>query len=279
MGLNQQQIEKHIETVLNKELNNTYIPFSLHVFNSVSSTNQTLWELQTQGAKAGTVVIATQQTAGRGQWGRQWVSCDGGLYLSLLISPQLEAVFSYQLTLASAWGIANELRLRGVPIEIKWPNDLVINGRKLGGILTETKVQKGLINQAVIGVGINWSNYVPETGINLQDWQTANHTQPFDAKFFNDLEDLTAGVLLGIDSGMECLFQEGINILLSRYLGLLSNMGEQVEINHGLGTIVGVTPSGELRVSMESSSTNVTKGLEIFLKPGRISLGYRKFPE
>ncbi|MBW4506891.1 MAG: biotin--[acetyl-CoA-carboxylase] ligase [Scytonematopsis contorta HA4267-MV1] len=270
MGLNQQQIQK----VLNKELNNTCIPFSLHIFNSVSSTNQTLWELQTQGAKAGTVVIATQQTAGRGQWGRQWVSCDGGLYLSLLISPQLEAVFSYQLTLASAWGIANELRLRGVPIEIKWPNDLVINGRKLGGILTETKVQKGLINQAVIGVGINWSNYVPETGINLQAWQIDNHTE-----YFDTLEDLTAAVLLGIDSGMKCLFQEGTNILLSRYLGLLSNMGEQVEINHGLGTIVGVTPSGELRVSMEPSSTNVTKGLEIFLKPGRISLGYRKSPE
>src|SRR5207237_8433934 len=152
-----------------------------------------------QGAKTGSVVIATEQTAGRGQWGRQWVSPSGGLYLSVAYAPKLEATNSYQLTLATAWGIAAQLQKCGVSVGIKWPNDLVLNGRKLGGILTETKVQKGQITQAVIGVGINWCNLVPETGINLELWQSSQNSRPIPS-----LEMITSTVLLGIESGLEC---------------------------------------------------------------------------
>lgn len=250
----------------------TYLPFSLHIFDSVDSTNQTLWNLLEQGAKAGDVVVATQQTAGKGQWGRQWISTSGGLYLSVAISPQLAATDAYQLTLASAWGITAQLQKCGVGVGIKWPNDLVLDGRKLGGILTETKVHAGQITQAVIGVGINWTNSVPETGINLASWQAAQNCQPISC-----LEMLTLTVLLGIESGMECLFQEGISILLSRYSQLLTNMGDQVYLNHLPGTIIGITPQGNLRVSMDFYDTETLKSSEIYVEPGTISLGYRKY--
>ncbi|AFY45505.1 biotin/acetyl-CoA-carboxylase ligase [Nostoc sp. PCC 7107] len=252
-----------------KNWNNS--PFSLHIFDSVTSTNQTLWNLLAQGEKPGSVVIATQQTAGRGQWGRQWISHPGGLYLSMAIAPKLEASASYQLTLASAWGIADQLRYCGVDVGIKWPNDLVLNSRKLGGILTETKINNGYITQAVIGVGINWINSVPETGINLEMWQDSYATKPISC-----LEILTSAVLRGIESGIECLAQEGVNILLSRYLELLTNVGDKVYVNDLAGTVVGVTSQGKLRVSMETYDTTDIKTTELYIEPGTISLGYRK---
>ncbi|WP_414576349.1 biotin--[acetyl-CoA-carboxylase] ligase [Anabaena sp. CCY 9402-a] len=270
------------------------LPFSLHIFDSVPSTNRTLWELINQGAGVGTVVIATQQTAGRGQWGRQWTSPTGGLYLSVAIAPNLAANASYQLTLATAWGIAHQLRRCGISVGIKWPNDLVLDGRKLGGILTETKVNQGKITQAVIGVGINWSNPVPETGINLQSWQQsrgAGGREQGENTYTNSvsqspiphpqspipcLEMLTCKVLLGIESGMACLLQEGVSVLLSRYLEFLVNMGDRVYVNDLAGNVVGVTPQGSLRVSLETDRINDMKTPEIYLEPGKISLGYRK---
>ncbi|MGH8000246.1 MAG: biotin--[acetyl-CoA-carboxylase] ligase, partial [Brasilonema sp.] len=237
MGLDRQKLE----AALQAGRKNPYLQFSLHLFETVSSTNQILWDLLAQGAEPGCVVIATQQTAGRGQWGRQWMSSAGGLYLSVAIAhshkaaknpsafclPKLYATNSYQLTLAIAWGIAQQLRSCGVPALIKWPNDLVLTSRKLGGILTQTKVQQGQITQAVIGVGMNWVNPVPETGINLEMWQANQHTKPV-----SSLEKLISTVLIGIESGIQCLVEEGVNILISRYLELLMNMGDQVYVNN-----------------------------------------------
>ena len=242
------------------------LQFSIHLFETLPSTNQTLWSLIEQGASPGTVVIATQQTAGRGQWGRQWVSPLGGLYLSVAIAPNLPAQKSYQLTLCSAWGIATALRDRGIPVGLKWPNDLMLCGCKLGGILTETKVQQGQITKAVVGVGINWANPVPAPGINLQSLAG----DQFDS--ITSLEMLTAITLEGIAAGNECL-QVGIDTLLPSYEKLLTNMGCVISVNGHSGIIVGVTATGELRVRLCPEKAKVATS-EICLKPGTIRLGY-----
>ncbi len=267
MRLNRQQLE----AALKFGRKYTYLPFSLYLVKSVASTNQTVWELLEQGEKPGCVVIATQQTSGRGQWGRQWISTVGGLYLSVAIAPNIEASKSYQLTFASAWGIAQQLQNCGVEVGIKWPNDLILENRKLGGILTETKVSKNTISQAVIGVGINWANSVPETGINLETWQAQR-----DMKAISSLEVLAAKVLLGIESGIQCLFEEGVNILLARYLELFANVGDRVSVNNFAGTVVGVTSSGELHVRLDTSNSRTEIMPEIYLLPGTINLGYSK---
>jgi BirA family biotin operon repressor/biotin-[acetyl-CoA-carboxylase] ligase len=266
--LDRQKLQKTLE----KERKSAYLPFSLHLLETVSSTNHILWDLINQGAEPGCVVIATQQTAGKGQWGRQWTSPTGGLYLSLAIAPQEMPVSeSYQLTFASAWGVANQLRNCGIDLGIKWPNDLVIEHRKLGGILTETKVNQGKITQALIGIGINWSNPVPETGINLEMWQASK-----EQKTIPSLEVLAAQVLLGIESGIQCLFQEGVNILMSHYLQLLTNIGDRICVNNEVGTVVGVTQTGELHVRIQNDRTRLSRKPEMYIQPGTISLGYRQ---
>ncbi|MFG3816640.1 biotin--[acetyl-CoA-carboxylase] ligase [Limnothrix redekei] len=141
----------------------------LQVLAETGSTNQVAWELAQAGAQPGTIVIALQQSAGRGQWGRQWSSPLGGLYLSRYFAPQLLPEDGAQLTLAAAWGLGQTLRDRGVPVALKWPNDLVVRGRKWGGLLTETRLVGGKIARAVTGLGLNWANPVPETGINATE--------------------------------------------------------------------------------------------------------------
>lgn len=269
MGLNRQQLEAILSNTAGLDKSE---PFSVHLFDTLPSTNQTLWKLIEQGYEPNTVVIATQQTAGRGQWGRQWSSPVGGLYLSLAIAPNLLASQSYQLTLCSAWGIAMALRDQGIPVGLKWPNDLILCERKLGGILTETKVYRGKITQAVVGVGINWVNTVPEIGINLRSF-LANQPQAT----ITSLEMLAAVTLRGITFGNQYCLQVGIDNLLLSYHKLLTNMGRVVSVNGHRGTIVGITPSGELRVRLEPELGNHSVSVytqEICLKPGNISLGY-----
>ncbi|MBV6627083.1 MAG: biotin--[acetyl-CoA-carboxylase] ligase [Rivularia sp. (in: Bacteria)] len=271
MVLNKQRLEAELLI----EGKNTDLPFRLHIFETVASTNKTVWKLLSQKPGSECVVIAAEQTAGRGQWGRQWVSQKDGLYLSLGFAPKLDINLGYQLTLATAWGIAEQFRKYGVDVEIKWPNDLVLDNRKLGGILTETKVNAGKITQAVIGVGINWKNPVPATGINLHSWQ--NRGNPIQ---ISCLEKLAALVLLGIHSGIQCLEREGVNILLSRYIKLLSNMGDKVYVNDDFsGTVVGVTTTGNLHLHRSSADTLSGTPASIYLQPGTISLGYRKYKD
>lgn len=244
---------------------------TVHLFASLPSTNQMLWNLIEQGAKPGNVVIAKQQTSGRGQWGHQWSSPVGGLYLSMALAPNLPATQSYQLTMCSAWGIATALRDRGIPVRIKWPNDLMLGDRKLGGILTETRVQQGTIAKAVVGVGINWANPVPETGIALQSFQAENQLSvPITC-----LEMLAAITLQGIVSGYEHCSHKGIDALLPSYEQLLTSIGRLVWVNDRSGVVVGVTSFGELRVRLcdRGNAKSVTAS-EICLEPGTISLGY-----
>jgi BirA family transcriptional regulator, biotin operon repressor / biotin---[acetyl-CoA-carboxylase] ligase len=264
------ELDRHrIEAALESARQNPYLPFSLHLYDSVTSTNQVLWKLVHEGANSGTVVIATQQTAGRGQWGRQWISSKGGLYLSVVITPDIEACDSYQLTFATAWGIARQLRNSNIPVEIKWPNDLVLNKLKVGGILTETKISHGKITQAVIGVGINWSNSVPSTGINLESWLQQSCEETL------NIEILAQKVLIGIESGIGCLSQDGVNVLLPKYTSLLANIGEGVCLENISGTVVGVTSTGCLHVRMENLDSKSVDTPDLFLSPGTISLGYR----
>ncbi len=253
-------------------ISNPSSPNHLHIFSSLPSTNQTLWQLIDSGASPGTIVIATQQTAGRGQWGRNWKSTIGGLYMS--VATNISIPQTPQLTLSTAWGIASSLEDYGVPVKIKWPNDLILENRKLGGILTETRIKKKKISQAVIGIGINWANSVPDTGINLQSYYR-NQSQPK----ISSLEMLAAIVFHGLDSAIKQLLDSGIENILPGYTQLLINMGQEVLVENRLGKIVGVTNSGELKVKINpDSATPKTQSQispsEIYLKPGTISLGY-----
>lgn len=234
---------------------------ALHSYDIIPSTNQKIWQLIAEHQTLPIVAIAERQTAGRGQWGRKWQSLPGGLYLSLGIATAIDPNNAFHLTIITALGIASNLRANGIPVLLKWPNDLILSGRKLGGIKIETRIQQQKITRAVIGVGLNWSNKVPETGINLR----------FYLNTIDSLERLAAIAVNGILSGYDRYLELGIEPILPAYLEILDSLGRAVKINDSFGKIIGVNSQGQLQVSFSSPGATA----EILLQPGQISLGYR----
>ncbi len=127
----------------------------------IDSTNRFAKELALSGAPEGTVVIADTQTAGRGRMGRHWVSPGHlNLLFSVLVRPKCSSEELFGLTMALALGATEAIRERcGLVAKIKWPNDLYVGRKKLGGLLTEFALEERLVTYAVLGLGlnVNWS--------------------------------------------------------------------------------------------------------------------------
>ena len=131
-------------------------------FPAVPSTMDLLHELAAAGAEAGTVVVAGEQTAGRGSRGRPWRSPPGGLWLSALYRPGRSAgIELYSLRVGLAVAEAIEAIGPGLRVAIKWPNDLMLVDRKVGGILCEARWQGEVLAWVVAGVGVNVTNGLP----------------------------------------------------------------------------------------------------------------------
>ncbi len=132
----------------------------VHHFETLDSTNDLAKQLAAQGAPEGAVVVAEAQTGGRGRLGREWNSPPGvGLYVSLVLRPMLPPMELPQITLTTAVAVVRAVRrVAGVAPGIKWPNDLLLDGKKLGGILTEMETESDRIRHVVVGLGLNVNN-------------------------------------------------------------------------------------------------------------------------
>ena len=130
-------------------------PAPIEHLDVVASTNDVLKEKARAGAPEWSVVLADRQTGGRGRAGHQWISPAGNLYLSVLVRPTLPADVTTVLPLAAGLAIAEAASGFAVAPRLKWPNDVVVEGRKLAGILVEGLGGAGGIEAAVIGVGVN----------------------------------------------------------------------------------------------------------------------------
>lgn len=142
------------------------LPFDIRVFDTIDSTNAEVKRLAARGAREGLVVVASSQTAGRGRRGRSFFSPEGtGLYMSLLLRPALSPAQATRITTMAAVGICTAIeRLSGRKPGIKWVNDVLLDGRKVCGILTEAAMSAdgASLDYVVLGIGINV--LAPETG-------------------------------------------------------------------------------------------------------------------
>lgn len=129
----------------------------IRVFKETASTNDTIEKLAREGALEGAVVFAESQTRGRGRLGRQWLSPAGkGLWFSLLLRPDLRPREATRLTVVAATAIRRAIvNVTGLKPGIKWPNDLMLNGRKVAGILTEISAETDQVKYVILGVGVD----------------------------------------------------------------------------------------------------------------------------
>lgn len=233
---------------------------SLLWFDRVSSTNDVAEQLAAAGAEHGTVVVAEDQERGRGRQGRTWFSPAGsGLYVSVVLRPEelrlargpesLAAASS--VTLAAGVALAEALRTStGLPVEIKWPNDLVVGGRKLCGVLAEASAAVGGLQHVVLGFGIN---VLPAAfPIELSDRATSIEAELGHAV---DPAEVLAEGLACLAERTRAFASGGLGTILDRCRELSpSSSGASVEVAapHGwyAGTTAGLDRDGALLVRL-----------------------------
>ncbi len=145
---------------------------------SVESTNTLAMELAAQGAPEGTIVIAEMQTGGKGRRGRQWISPRGNLYLSVVLRPDVPLHKAPLITLMGAVAVATAVGTRcAIAAGIKWPNDVLVNGKKVCGLLTEMSAEQDRIRHIVLGIGVDVNMDIVELPEELRSTTTTLRTE------------------------------------------------------------------------------------------------------
>lgn len=137
-------------------LNTNFIGKNIIHFHSIESTNSKAKQLADSGEANGSIVVSEEQTKGRGRLGRSWVSPKHkGIWMSIILRPDLNPIDAVKITQTAAAAVVKATNELGIKTCVKWPNDIVINHKKICGILTEMNAELTRINYVVVGIGIN----------------------------------------------------------------------------------------------------------------------------
>ena len=247
-----------VEAMLRKDLNTRIVGHPVLFRPELDSTMDEAARLASEGAGEGTVVVAEVQRAGRGRFGRTWVSPAGNLWVSVLLRPSLDSLrwLSVLAGVASARAIASTTSLE---VSLKWPNDLRVGGRKVGGVLIENSLSGSEVAHAIVGIGINVS-LNPEanpltaptaTALNAECGETVSR-----AELLRSLLEEMDGLYCGLMAG---------ETPLEEWRGLLDTLGKRV-------TVQDVTHSGDAGNSYRGVAEDVDdKGnLLLRLADGRL---------
>jgi len=193
---------------------------------SVTSTNTVVKQMGIAGAPAGSLCIAEEQTAGKGRLGRKWESPAGaGLWQSVLLRPDLKPENAPLITLCAAMAVARAVKeTTALDVRIKWPNDVIVDGRKLCGILLEMTSDPDTIESVIVGVGLNvkrgsYPDELKERAICLEECTTAPLRRVIYAHYLKALED-----------AVDALQKDGIDGILPAYRSLSCTIGSRVHV-------------------------------------------------
>ena len=234
-----------------------------------ASTNMLAKSLASDGLQEGSVVVADAQTGGRGRMGRTWVSPSGvNLYFSLILRPGVPSIRVPQLTLLVAAAIHQALNsvVPGIAPLVKWPNDILINGRKVCGVLCEMQSEPDFTNFVVVGIGINvnQSEIPPElqdraTSLFLETGRLVSRPELL-ASFLNYFEPLYDAWLLEEDLGFILPYLERYSLLQSKQV-TIDQLKRTVS-----GTVSGIARGGELMLDGADGKTILISSGEAHLQ-------------
>ncbi|MDP3034390.1 MAG: biotin--[acetyl-CoA-carboxylase] ligase [Methanobacteriaceae archaeon] len=238
-------------------LETDYIGQNIHYFSEIDSTNNVAKKLAEEGAPEGTIIIAETQTRGRGRRGKQWISPAGGVWMSIILRPQIPPSEAPQLTLMTGVAVAKAIKNKfGLDVGIKWPNDILIGSRKVCGILTEANAKFSTIDYVVVGIGI-------DANVNTENF-------PSDVqKSVTSLKKELNEDIMGPELVQEFLkifedtyneFKEGnFPEILGEWRRMSKTIGSRVEVRKQLGKIVrgeavGITNEGALILELDNGN-------------------------
>jgi BirA family biotin operon repressor/biotin-[acetyl-CoA-carboxylase] ligase len=235
----------------------------------VGSTNEWAKELALLGAEEGTVAIAKTQTAGHGRLGREWASPDGGLWFSVIFRPELEPVEASKLVFAIGLAVAEVLHeLYGLHVETKWPNDVLVNKKKVCGILAEMNTTGSKVNFVVGGVGIN-ANFDVNEELPKELFKNATSLKNTLGRDIQ-LDTLFRTVIERLECIYELFVNEGFAPVLTMWKKYASFLGCKVEVSTGTEKLVGlaldVDNDGGLTIELDDGKTKHTLVGDVSLK-------------
>lgn len=236
---------------------------------STLSTQGDVLKLAEEGEGEGAVVFSEEQTGGRGRFGRKWFSPPGkGIWMSVLLRPEVPLHHTPQLTLLTGVAVCRAVRAcTGAEAGIKWPNDLLINGRKMCGILLESAVEDHQVRYCIAGIGVD-ANFgredYPEdlkqiaTSIQIETGQMVDRTE------------LAAAILTELESLYFLYQKEGFGVIASLWEALSVSLNRKIIVTnpHGVveGTAVGLDPSGALIVETPNGERELIVSGEVTWK-------------
>jgi BirA family biotin operon repressor/biotin-[acetyl-CoA-carboxylase] ligase len=225
-------------------------------YKKVDSTNDIAYHLAEKGVKAGTAIIAEEQSRGKGRHGRHWVSpSKGGIYLSCILRPKIPPNEIPRITLFAAVAVAKAIRdVTSLDVSIKWPNDLVLDGKKVCGILTEMKAEQDSVDFIILGIGINVNTplkQLPKGSTSLKD-ELNNHN----IKRSISRVELTKQVLERLEEFYSILERNGFEPIIDAWKGLSNMLGSRIKVILPGRTFEGlahdINPDGALVVRLDS---------------------------
>ncbi len=223
----------------------------INFYDSVTSTNDLALELARGGCDEGIVVVARSQTSGRGREGRKFHSPEGGLYLSAVLRPDATPVEAAPLPLIFCMAVSKAVGCTMlVETSLKWPNDVLLKGRKLCGILHESSVKGGRLEYLVTGIGINANS----TSSDLPEELLANTTTLREELGRQvDMNELLRNVLYFMDLEYTRFLDGQTRILLDQWSERSSTVGKEVKVaaadGEMTGKALGVDQTGALMIS------------------------------
>lgn len=232
----------HADDLLSLVEGNQVVGRDIRVFQETSSTNDVAEKLARDGVGEGVVVFAESQTKGRGRLGRKWLSPKGkGLWFSVLLRPDLRPQAATQLMVAASTALARAIREQtGLAPEIKWPNDILVHGKKAAGILTELSAELDHIRHVILGIGVD---------VNL----SASDFPPDLRKFATSLKleagrhlrrgELAAAILRELDADYARIVSRRFSEIREEWQKLCGTLGRRLSIQTGDRLIRGLAES------------------------------------
>ena len=216
-------------------LKTTIIGKEIKYFEETESTNIIAREMAGP-ADEGTVVIAESQTGGRGRLGRKWISPTGGIWLSIIIKPKIQPSFAPRITFLAGVSVAKTIRSYDIRAKIKWPNDVLIEGKKVCGILTEVGAEMDMIDYCIVGIGF-------DTNVDTESFpdEIRNGSTSLKKELGHEIDrvEFVQKLLLEFEALYFVFQKEGFPPVLEEWRNMSATIGEWVKITTQTRTIYG----------------------------------------
>lgn len=240
----------------------------IKLLDTTTSTQEDIRRWAEQGAENGALVVSEEQTVGRGRQGRKWISPSGkGIWMSLLLKPNLPLADASRLTLLSAVAVCRAIRqVTGINVGIKWPNDLLVNGKKICGILVESAGEDGKIRYCVVGIGIDVNLVEADYPHELLDVASS---LKMESNQHYDRAQIIGAVIKEMELLMNCFLEEGFSPIANLWEALSVTLGRTITVRTSQGELVGVAEeldsSGALQLRRQNGQIETVYSGEIYL--------------